>query len=145
MTEARLDELLAPGVVPDDVPELAPLLAARPLLAAFSTLFHGSEAEILMRLLVLREMGQTGHDAEARRWAPDSLRQHFAYLEKLKEQGILILAGKTKGMDEKTFGIVVLEAENEMEARKRMEEDPGVYTGIMCAELFPYHVALMRT
>ncbi|WP_374491388.1 hypothetical protein [Zoogloea sp.] len=89
MTEARLDELLAPGVVPDDVPELAPLLAARPLLAAFSTLFHGSEAEILMRLLVLREMGQTGHDAEARRWAPDSLRQHFAYLDPIKLETVL--------------------------------------------------------
>ena len=75
----------------------------------------------------------------------EAVDQHFAYLEKLKELGILILAGKTKGMDEKTFGIVVLEAENEMEARKRMEEDPGVYTGIMGAGLFPYHVALMRT
>lgn len=75
----------------------------------------------------------------------EAVDQHFAYLEKLKELGILILAGKTKGMDEKTFGIVVLEAENEMEARKRMEEDPGVYTGIMGAELFPYHVVLMRT
>ena len=47
MTEARLDEILAPGVAPDEVPELAPLLQARPLLAAFSTLFHGSEAEVL--------------------------------------------------------------------------------------------------
>lgn len=75
----------------------------------------------------------------------EAVDQHFAYLKKLKEHGILILAGKTKGMDEKTFGIVVLEAENEMEARKRMEEDPGVYTGIMGAELFHYHVALMRT
>lgn len=94
MTEARLDELLAPGVVPDDVPELAPLLAARPLLAAFSTLFHGSEAEILMRLLVLREMGQTGHDAEARRWAPDSLRQHFAYLDPIKLETVLRQIGR---------------------------------------------------
>ena len=58
MTEARLDEILAPGVAPDEVPELAPLLQARPLLAAFSTLFHGSEAEVLMRLMVLREIGR---------------------------------------------------------------------------------------
>ncbi|HOY02893.1 MAG TPA: hypothetical protein PLV36_15500, partial [Zoogloea sp.] len=58
MTEVRLEELLAPGVVADDVPELAPLLKARPLLSAFSTLFHGSEAEVLMRLLVLREIGR---------------------------------------------------------------------------------------
>ena len=36
----------------------------------------------------------------------EAVDQHFAYLEKLKELGILILAGKTKGMDEKTFGIM---------------------------------------
>jgi hypothetical protein len=69
MTEARLDEILAPGVAPDEVPELAPLLQARPLLAAFSTLFHGSEAEVLMRLLVLREIGR---ETDARAGAPTS-------------------------------------------------------------------------
>ena len=77
MTEARLDEILAPGVAPDEVPELAPLLQARPLLAAFSTLFHGSEAEVLMRLLVLREIGR---ETDAPRWGPDQLRQRFAML-----------------------------------------------------------------
>ena len=81
MTEARLDEILAPGVAPDEVPELAPLLQARPLLAAFSTLFHGSEAEVLMRLLVLREIGR---ETDAPRWGPDQLRQRFAFLDPVK-------------------------------------------------------------
>lgn len=74
----------------------------------------------------------------------EAVDRHFAYLEKLKELGILILAGKTKGMDEKTFGIVIIEAHHELDAMRIMEEDPGVYTGIMRGELFPYHVALMR-
>ena len=81
MTDARLDELLAPGVAADDVPELAPLLAARPLLAAFSTLFHGSEAEVLMRLMVLREIGR---ESESPRWSPEQLRQRFAFLDPVK-------------------------------------------------------------
>lgn len=51
------------------MPELALLLQARPLLAAFSTLFHGSEAEVLMRLLVLREIGR---ETDAPRWGPTS-------------------------------------------------------------------------
>lgn len=46
-------------------------------------------------------------------------------------------------MDEKTLGIVVLEA-SEDEARRLMEEDPGVIKGIMSVDLFPYHVALIR-
>lgn len=81
MTEARLDEILAPGVAPDEVPELAPLLQARPLLAAFSTLFHGNEAEVLMRLLVLREIGR---ETDAPRWGPEQLRQRFAFLDPVK-------------------------------------------------------------
>ena len=86
MTEARLDEILAPGVAPDEVPELAPLLQARPLLAAFSTLFHGSEAEVLMRLLVLREIGR---ETDAPRWGPDQLRQRFAFLDPVKLETVL--------------------------------------------------------
>lgn len=81
MTDVRLHELLAPGVAADDVPELAPLLAARPLLAAFSTLFHGSEAEVLMRLMVLREIGR---ESESPRWSPEQLRQRFAFLDPVK-------------------------------------------------------------
>ncbi|MBN9696000.1 MAG: hypothetical protein J0L85_09380, partial [Zoogloea sp.] len=37
MSEVRLEELLAPGVAADDVPELAPLLGARPLLACLAS------------------------------------------------------------------------------------------------------------
>lgn len=86
MSEVRLEELLAPGVAADDVPELAPLLGARPLLSAFSTLFHGSEAEVLMRLLVLREIGR---ESDAPRWSPEQLRQRFAFLDPVKLETVL--------------------------------------------------------
>ncbi|HMW53484.1 MAG TPA: hypothetical protein PLD90_09095 [Rhodocyclaceae bacterium] len=86
MSEVRLEELLAPGVVADDVPELDTLLRARPLLAAFSTLFHGSEAEVLARLLVLREIGR---DAQTTHWTPERLRQRFTYLDPVKLETVL--------------------------------------------------------
>lgn len=70
--------------------------------------------------------------------------RHFAALQGLLKEGRLILAGKTGGLDEKTFGLVVFEAENEAAARATMENDPAVSEGIMTAELFPYNVALMR-
>ena len=68
MTAPFLSDFLAPGVDPDEVPELAALAPARPLLDAFITLFRGTEAEVLMRLLVLREIGR---EADAPRWSPD--------------------------------------------------------------------------
>ncbi len=81
-----LADFLAPGVEADDVPELAPLTAARPLIDAFITLFRGSEAEVLLRLLVLREIGQ---EAENPRWAPETLRARFTYLDPVKLETVL--------------------------------------------------------
>lgn len=81
-----LSEFLAPGVSADDVPELAPLLAAKPLVDAFITLFRGTEAEVLMRLLVLREIGR---EAESPRWSPEALRARFTYLDAVKLETVL--------------------------------------------------------
>lgn len=86
MTDFNLDEILAPGIDPDDVPELATLVGARPLVGAFITLFRGSEAEVLLRLLVLREIG---HEAEAPRWTPEALRARFTYVDPVKLETVL--------------------------------------------------------
>ena len=70
--------------------------------------------------------------------------RHFAHLQSLLEEGKLILAGKTEGLNEKTFGIVIFEAEDLESAQELMRLDPAVHAGVMTAELFPYTVALMR-
>jgi len=69
--------------------------------------------------------------------------EHFAYLEALTEQGIVLLAGRTLTTDERTFGIVVLKAESQEAARAIMANDPGVKGGVQRAELFPYRIAPM--
>lgn len=68
--------------------------------------------------------------------------QHFAYLQDLQLSGRLILAGKTDGLDENTFGIVIFKSANLEEATKIAEADPAVKDKIMTADLFPYTVAL---
>ena len=70
--------------------------------------------------------------------------RHFANLQALLKEGKLILAGKTGGLDEKTFGIVILETSSEEEAISIMNRDPAISEGIMRGELFPYRVALLR-
>lgn len=70
--------------------------------------------------------------------------RHFDRLQKLLVGGKLILAGKTAGIDEKTFGIVILEVESEEEAAAIMRNDPTVAEGIMTAELYSYKVALIK-
>ena len=86
MTDPILSDFLAPGVDADEVPELAALASARPLLDAFITLFRGTEAEVLMRLLVLREIGR---EADSPRWPPEALRARFTYLDPVKFETVL--------------------------------------------------------
>ena len=86
MTDPFLKDFLAAGVDADEVPELAALGSARPLLDAFITLFRGTEAEVLMRLLVLREIGR---EADTPRWSPEALRARFTYLDPVKLETVL--------------------------------------------------------
>lgn len=68
--------------------------------------------------------------------------RHFAKLQQLQKEGKLIIAGRTTIKE--SMGIVILEAENETEARKVMENDDAVKAGIMSAEVFPFQTALMK-
>jgi uncharacterized protein YciI len=68
--------------------------------------------------------------------------EHFNYLAKLVEDGVVLMAGRTLITDERTFGIVVFTSTSESEARELMNGDPAVKKGIMKAELFPFTVAL---
>ncbi len=68
---------------------------------------------------------------------------HFNYLKTLTEDGVVILFGRTLNMDENTFGIVIFRAESEESARNIMLNDPAVKGNVMCAELYPYRIALM--
>lgn len=70
------------------------------------------------------------------------VKSHFSYLQELRNDGTLILAGKTDGLDERTFGIVIFKCGSLDEAIAIQRDDPAVKHGIMDAELFPYSIAL---
>lgn len=97
--ESPLDDFFVEGVDPLDLPPLTELLRARDLLGAFITLFHGNEEQVLVRLLVLREIGRRGQEP---RWSPQQLQAHFAYvnpvkldtvLTRLRQNGLLLWDG----------------------------------------------------
>ena len=56
------EEFFRPGVEPEDLPALFPLLRARDALGAFTALFRGTDEDVLVRLLVLREIGHRGDE-----------------------------------------------------------------------------------
>jgi uncharacterized protein YciI len=71
--------------------------------------------------------------------------EHFAYLKDLTEAGVVLLAGRTLNTDCSWFGIVILTASSEQEARQIMLNDPAVQQRVMRAELYPYRIALLGT
>lgn len=70
--------------------------------------------------------------------------QHFERLKKATAEGKVILAGRSTESLDKTFGLVVFEAESDAAARAFMDADPAIAAGVMTATLHPYAVALQR-
>lgn len=68
--------------------------------------------------------------------------KHFKYLQDLQKQGILILAGKTAGLDTNTIGIVLFQASSFADAEQIMKNDPAITNGIMTGFLQEYNIAL---
>jgi uncharacterized protein YciI len=66
--------------------------------------------------------------------------EHFEYLKKAFAQGKLCLAGRCLNGE---FGIVILQAESEKQAKDFMKSDPAVMKGLMAAELHPFRIAIM--
>jgi uncharacterized protein YciI len=67
---------------------------------------------------------------------------HFERLQRLTREGVMILVGPTLGPI--NTGIAVFEAPDEDAARRIMEEDPAIASGIATGELRPFSVALLR-
>ena len=69
---------------------------------------------------------------------------HFQYLLDLKAKGQLVIAGKTDGLDDTTYGIVVFKADNDEEAQSIMENDPAIKNHVMIGTLHKYSVAIFN-
>jgi uncharacterized protein YciI len=67
---------------------------------------------------------------------------HFERLQRLLAEGVMILVGPTLGTV--NTGIAIFEAPDEEQARRIMEDDPAISSGIARGELRPFSVALLR-
>ena len=72
--------------------------------------------------------------------------EHFKRLVKMKEAGVIILAGRMDLPlnDPDMKGLVIFRAKDEKEALQFMMDDPAVKNNIMLARVFPYGVAVLQ-
>jgi uncharacterized protein YciI len=68
---------------------------------------------------------------------------HFERLQRLLDEGVLILAGPTLGPI--NTGIAVFEAPDEQAAQAILDEDPIIAAGCARGELRPFRVSLLRS
>ena len=83
------------------------------------------------------DFAATMTEAEKAVWA-----EHFTRLQRLLAEGALIIAGPTLGRI--NTGVAVIEAPDEAAARKIMQEDPAIASGIATGELRGFVVSLLR-
>jgi uncharacterized protein YciI len=67
--------------------------------------------------------------------------QHSDWLQARYAEGRVRFAGRCY---DGPFGLVVLYADSEEDARSLMEADPSVRSGVQSAELYPFNVFLAR-
>jgi uncharacterized protein YciI len=101
-------------------------------------------APALQYLYVLRLVPRLHDDAAWTEADTAAVSRHFEHLKREAAAGKVILAGRTREPGDKTFGLVIFEAENDAAAQRFMDSDPAVVAGIMTASLHPYAVALQR-
>ncbi len=69
------------------------------------------------------------------------VQEHGAWLEARYAEGRVRFAGRCY---DGPFGLVVLEADSEEDARKLVEADPSIRSGTQSAELYPFNTFLAR-
>ena len=74
------------------------------------------------------------------------LAEHFQRLQKMKSEGVGILAGRTLTAvsNKEGMGLVIFYANDEKEATGFMMNDPAVKNNIMKANVHPYSIAINK-
>ena len=72
--------------------------------------------------------------------------EHFQRLVKKKEEGLVVLAGRTELPlnNPEMMGLVIFYAKDEKEALQFMMDDPAVKNKIMLAKVHPYGLAISK-
>jgi uncharacterized protein YciI len=71
-----------------------------------------------------------------------AMQEHFEYLKEGVKSGQVILAGPCL---DNTFGLVVLQVGDEIEANAFMMSDPSIKKNVMMAELHPFKISLLKS
>ena len=93
----------------------------------------------LQHYLIIYKPPRADFDKNATEEKLAIVEDHFEHLKHGQSEGSLVLAGRT---DDAHFGIAVIQAKNDGEAKDIMENDPAVKERVFSGELLPFRLAL---
>jgi uncharacterized protein YciI len=80
-------------------------------------------------------------------WTPQdhaTFAEHWANLERLKDEGVLILAGRAQDADGSGPAICIIEVDSEAEAQRIFAAEPFLTRGFCTATLHPFSNPILR-
>ncbi len=120
---------------------LALLLAAA---APASSADEPAPAQKNRFIYVLRLVERLHNDTAWTKPDEEAVGRHFRHLKAATESGQVVMAGRTMEPGDKTFGLVIFEADTADAAQAFAESDPAVVAGVMTVEVHPFALVLMR-
>ena len=72
------------------------------------------------------------------------IKRHLSHFEEMTRNGTLLLAGKTAGLDDTTYGLCFFKAPSLEVATIMMNQDPAIKEGIMDGYLHEYSIAFFN-
>lgn len=100
-----------------------------------------------LQYIYLIQAVDPGKAASRDNWTPEdeeTFDLHWANLERLRDAGILILAGRAQDANGTGPAIVILEVDCEEEAQRIFESEPFFRRGFATGKLHPFSVAISR-
>ena len=113
-TKKDLRDYLKPGVDPDHIPGLSAILRVKSTIDVFMAVFRGTNEDVIIRLMLLREMGERCDNPN---WSSSELKAYFTFLEqskfesalsRLKEFGLLSQQEDTGDVNVSAIGHMIL-------------------------------------
>jgi uncharacterized protein YciI len=95
-------------------------------------------------IYLLRLIERLHNDAAWTKADEETVGRHFRHLKAATESGQVVMAGRTLEAGDRTFGLVIFEADNPDAARAFAESDPAVVGGVMTVEVRPFALVLLR-
>jgi aminoglycoside 6'-N-acetyltransferase I len=96
--------------------------------------------QVFQKFVVLIRPTRPGFLVEATAEENEAMRAHFGYLQEGVAEGTVLLAGPCL---DRTFGLILLQAESEAAVQQFMQADPSVRAGVMRPEIHALRISLV--